>query len=60
MFQVRLYTLCIRCIKSDKLRQTNFNEFLDDFLIFLIFLSLGFVTDTKSMSTNTHSLHNAD
>jgi len=30
MLQERLPTLSIRCIKSDKLRQTN-NEFLDDF-----------------------------
>jgi len=26
-------TLCIWCIKSDKLRQTNCNEFLDDFVM---------------------------
>jgi len=32
-FQRRLPTLSIRCIKSDKLRQTNFNEFLDDFVM---------------------------
>jgi len=25
--------LSIRCIKSDKLRQTNFNEFRDDFVM---------------------------
>jgi len=33
MFQERLSTLSIRCIKSDKLRQTNCNEFLDDFVM---------------------------
>jgi len=33
MFQERLPTLGIRCIKSDKLRQTNFTEFLDDFVM---------------------------
>jgi len=32
MFQERLPTLSVRCIKSDKLRQTN-NEFLDDFVM---------------------------
>jgi len=30
VFKERLSTPSIRCIKSDKLRQTNFNEFLDD------------------------------
>jgi len=33
MFQERLPKLSIRCIKSDKIRQTNFNEFLDDFVM---------------------------
>jgi len=33
MFQGRLSTLSFRCIISDKLRQTNFNEFLDDFVM---------------------------
>jgi len=33
MFQERLSTLSIRCIKSDKLRQTNCNEFLDNFVM---------------------------
>jgi len=32
MFQDRLSTLSIRYIQSDKLRQTNCNEFLDDFV----------------------------
>ena len=31
--QDRLSTISIRCIKSDKLRQTNFNEFVDDFVM---------------------------
>jgi len=29
IFQERLSTLRIRCIKIDKVRQPNFNEFLD-------------------------------
>jgi len=33
MFQERLSTLNIRYIKSVKLRQTNCNEFLDDFVM---------------------------
>jgi len=33
MFQERLPTLSIRCFKSDKVRQTNFKEFLDDFVM---------------------------
>jgi len=33
MFQERLSKLSIRYIKSDKLGQTNFNEFLDNFLM---------------------------
>jgi len=33
MFQERLPTLSNRCIKSAKLRQTNFIEFLDDFVM---------------------------
>ena len=33
MFQERLSTLSIRYIKSDKLRQTNCNEFLDNFVM---------------------------
>jgi len=33
MLQERLSALSIRCIKSDKLRQTNFNELLDDFVM---------------------------
>jgi len=33
MLQKRLPTLSIRCIKRDKLRQTNFNESLDDFVM---------------------------
>jgi len=33
MFQDRLSTLSIRYIKRDKLRQTNFNEFLDNFVM---------------------------
>jgi len=33
MFQERLSALSIRCIKSDKLRQTNCNEFLDNFVM---------------------------
>ena len=33
MFQESLPTLSNRCIKSAKLRQTNFNEFLDDFVM---------------------------
>jgi len=33
MFQERLFTLSIRCIKGDKLRQTNCNEFLDNFVM---------------------------
>jgi len=32
MFQEMLTTLSIRYIKSDKLRQTNCNEFLDNFV----------------------------
>jgi len=33
MFQERLSTLSIRYIKSDKLRQTHCNAFLDNFLV---------------------------
>jgi len=33
MFQERLPTLSIRCVKSDKLEQTNLNEFLNDFVL---------------------------
>jgi len=33
MFQERLPTLSIRCIKSAEFWQTNFNEFLDDFVV---------------------------
>jgi len=33
MFHERLSILSNRCIKSAKLRQTNFNEFLDDFVM---------------------------
>jgi len=33
MFHERLPTLSIWRIKSDKLRQPNFNEFLDDFVM---------------------------
>jgi len=33
MFQERLSILSIRCIMSDKLRQTNCNEFLDNVLM---------------------------
>jgi len=33
MFQERLSTQSIRCIKSDKLRQTNCNELLDNFVM---------------------------
>jgi len=33
MFQDRLSTLNIQCIKSDELRQRNFNEYLDDFVM---------------------------
>jgi len=33
MFQERLSTLSIWYIKSDKLRQTNCNDFLDDFVM---------------------------
>jgi len=33
MFQESLSTLSIRYIKSDKLRQTSCNEFLDDFVM---------------------------
>ena len=33
MFQKRLLTLSIRYIKSDKLRQTNCDEFLDNFVM---------------------------
>jgi len=33
MFQERLSTLSIPYIKSDKLRQTNCNEFLDNFVM---------------------------
>jgi len=33
MFQERLFTLSIRYIKSYKLRQTNCNEFLDNFVM---------------------------
>jgi len=33
MFQERLPARSIRCIESAKLRQTNFNEFLDDFVM---------------------------
>jgi len=33
ILQDRLSTLSIRCIKGDKLRQTNFKEFLDDFVM---------------------------
>jgi len=33
MSQERLSALGIRCSKSDKVRQTNFNEFLDDFVM---------------------------
>jgi len=33
MFQEKLPTLSIRCIKSEKRRQTNFNEFLDVFFV---------------------------
>jgi len=32
MFQDRLPTLSMRYIKRDKLRQTNCNEFLDNFV----------------------------
>jgi len=32
MFQERLPTRSIWCIESNKLWQTNFNEFLDDFV----------------------------
>jgi len=33
MFQERLSALSIRYIKSDKLTQTNCNEFLDNFVM---------------------------
>ena len=33
MFQERLPTLSNGCMKSAKLRQTNFNEFLGDFVM---------------------------
>jgi len=33
MFKDKLSTLSIRYIKSDKLRQTNCDEFLDDFVM---------------------------
>ena len=33
MFQQRLSTLSIQCIKSAKLRQTHFDEILDDFVM---------------------------
>ena len=33
MFPDRLSTLSIRYIKSDKLRQTNCNKFLDNFVM---------------------------
>jgi len=33
MFQDRLSTLSIRYIKSDKFRQTNCNEFVDNFVM---------------------------
>jgi len=33
MFQERLSTLSIRYVKSDKLRQTNCNEFLCNFVM---------------------------
>jgi len=33
MFQDRLSTLSIRCIKNAKHRSRNFNEFLDDFVM---------------------------
>ena len=33
MFQDRLSTLSIRYIESDKLRQINSNEYLDNFLM---------------------------
>jgi len=33
MFQERLSILSIRYIKSEKLRQTNRNEFLDNFVM---------------------------
>jgi len=33
IFQERLSTLSIRCIKSDKLRQTKCNEFLENFVM---------------------------
>jgi len=33
MFQERWSTLSIRCIKSNKLWETNFDEFLDDLLV---------------------------
>ena len=33
IFQERLFTLSIRCIKSDKLGQTNCDEFLDNFVM---------------------------
>jgi len=33
IFQGRLSALSIRCIKNDQLTQTNFNEFLDDFVM---------------------------
>jgi len=33
MLQERLSTLSIRYIKSDKLRQTNCNDFLDNFVM---------------------------
>jgi len=33
MFQEKLPIQRIRCINSDKRRQTNFNEFLDDLVM---------------------------
>jgi len=50
MFQERSPTLSILCIKSAKLRQTNFNEFLDDFVmkartkIFFVYCALFSLT----------------
>jgi len=32
-FQDRLSTLSTRCIRSDKRKQTNFNELFDDFVM---------------------------
>jgi len=66
MFQDRLSTLSIWYIKSDKLWQTNFNEFLDDFvnyeegqdktflIVYCVLLSLNLLDDFGFLFLNTY------